>query len=379
MLLLIVYVFIALGFSFLCSIAEAVILSVSSAYISVLEKEGKASGALLRKQTDNINTPLSAILTLNTIAHTMGAAGAGAQAAAVFGDAYLGVISAVLTLLILIFSEIIPKTLGATYWRTLAPVTAYFLKYLSIVLMPFVKMSELMTKGFKEDSPLRGLSRSELHAMAELSGQEGQLANHEAAFLQSLLSLHELKVKDAITHRTALFKVSESMTVEGFFHKHANIEFSRIPVFEDSDSENITGFVMRSDLLVAQARGNTDKPLSEYAKDMVTVLNTMPLSVTFEHFINKHVHMLLVVDEYGGLEGVLTLEDLLERLLGVDIVDEKDTTVSMRRLAKMMMKRKEQMMIKNVPDASLESSSKKILALRLEVRMIFKQTSILKT
>ena len=265
----------------------------------------------------------------------------------------------IVTLVILVFGEIIPKTLGATYWRTLAPVTAYFLKYLSLILMPFVKMSELMTKGFKEDSPFRGLSRSELHAMAELSGQEGQLANHEAAFLQSLLSLHELKIKDAITHRTALFKVCETMTVEEFFHKHANIEFSRIPVFEDKDSENITGFVMRSDLLVAQARGNTEKPLSEYAKDMVTVLNTMPLSVTFEHFINKHVHMLLVVDEYGGLEGVLTLEDLLERLLGVDIIDEKDTTVSMRRLAKMMTKRKEQMMIKNVPDASLENSSKK--------------------
>lgn len=359
MFLLVVYVFIALGFSFLCSIAEAVILSVSSAYISVLEKEGKPSGSLLRAQTDNINTPLSAILTLNTIAHTMGAAGAGAQAATVFGEAYLGVISAVLTLLILVFSEIIPKTLGATYWRSLAPATAYFLKYLSMVLKPFVKMSELLTRSFKEDSPLRGLSRSELHAMAELSGQEGQLANHEAAFLQSLLSLHELKVKDAITHRTALFSVSESTTVEAFFHKHANIEFSRIPVYEDNDSENITGFVMRSDLLVAQARGNTDKPLSEYAKDMVTVLNTMPLSVTFDHFINKHVHMLLVVDEYGGLEGVLTLEDLLERLLGVDIVDEKDTTVSMRRLAKMMTKRKEQMMIKNVPDASFEQQSRK--------------------
>lgn len=359
MFLLVVYVFIALGFSFLCSIAEAVILSVSSAYISVLEKEKRPSGKLLRKQTDNINTPLSAILTLNTIAHTMGAAGAGAQAASVFGEAYLGVISAVLTLLILVFSEIIPKTVGATYWRALAPATAYFLKYLAIVLMPFVKMSELLTRGFKEDSPLRGLSRSELHAMAELSGQEGQLANHEASFLQSLLSLHELRVKDAITHRTALFSVSESMTVEAFFHKHSNIEFSRIPVYEDNDSENITGYVMRSDLLVAQARGNTDKPLSEYAKNLVTILNIMPLSVTFEHFIDKHVHMLLVVDEYGGLEGVITLEDLLERLLGVDIVDEKDTTVSMRRLAKMMTRRKENMMIKNVPDASLENRKNK--------------------
>ena len=354
MLLLIVYVFVALGFSFLCSIAEAVILSVSSAYISVQEKEGKPSGALLRSLTENINNPLSAILTLNTIAHTMGAAGAGAQAAAVFGDAYLGVISAVLTLLILVFSEIIPKTVGATYWRALAPITAYFLKYLTIVLKPFVKMSELLTRGFKEDSPLRGLSRSELHAMAELSGQEGQLATHEAAFLQSLLSLHELKVKDAITHRTALFSVPESMSVEAFFHKHAHIEYSRIPVYTDNDSENISGYVMRSDLLVAQARGNTDKPLQEYAKDMVTILGTMPLSGTFDHFLNKHVHMLLVVDEYGGLEGVITLEDLLERLLGVDIVDEKDTTVSMRRLAKMMNRRRERMMIKNDPDDALK-------------------------
>ncbi|GEA12868.1 CNNM domain-containing protein [Alteromonas sp. KUL49] len=354
MLLLIIYVFIALGFSFLCSIAEAVILSVSSAYISVLEKEQRPSGKLLRSLTDDINTPLSAILTLNTIAHTMGAAGAGAQAAAVFGDAYLGVISAILTLLILVFSEIIPKTLGATYWRSLAPVTAYFLKYLTLVLKPFVVMSAILTKGFKEDSPLRGLSRTELHAMAELSGQEGQLAQHEAAFLQSLLSLHELTVKEVVTHRTAVFSVSDAMTVETFFHKHAHIEYSRIPVFESNDSEKITGYVMRSDLLVAQARGNTDKPLKEYAKDLITVLGSMPLSSTFEHFLNKHVHMLLVVDEYGGLEGVVTLEDLLERLLGVDIVDEKDTTVSMRRLAKMMTKRRESMMIKNVPDAALD-------------------------
>ena len=148
MFLLIVYVFIALGFSFLCSIAEAVILSVSSAYISVLEKDGKASGVLLRKQTDNINTPLSAILTLNTIAHTMGAAGAGAQAAAVFGDAYLGVISAVLTSLILIFSEIIPKTLGATFWRQLAVPSAYVISWLVKLVYPLVWLSTRLTKLF---------------------------------------------------------------------------------------------------------------------------------------------------------------------------------------------------------------------------------------
>jgi CBS domain containing-hemolysin-like protein len=231
MFLLIIYVVIALGFSFICSIAEAVILSVSQAYISLLEKDGKPSGTLLNKLTSDINKPLSAILTLNTVAHTMGAAGAGAQAAAVFGEAYLGIISAVLTLLILVFSEIIPKTLGATYWRQLAPAMAHLLKYLIILLYPFVKMSEKLTSGFKEDSPLKGLSRSELLAMAELSGQEGQLAKQESRFLKNLLQLHTLNVKDAMTHRTVVFSASESMSVNDFMEQKLPTEFSRIPIY----------------------------------------------------------------------------------------------------------------------------------------------------
>lgn len=348
MLLLTIYVLIALGFSFLCSVAEAVILSVSSAYISVLEKDGKRSGKLLRSLTDDINKPLAAILTLNTIAHTMGAAGAGAQAAKVFGDAYLGVISAVLTLLILVFSEIIPKTLGATFWRQLSVPTAYFLKYLIWVLYPFVKMSQWLTKGFTEESPLKGLNRNELQAMAELSGQEGQLANHEANFLQSLLNLHHLSIKDAMTHRTVVFSISQDMTVETFFHKHDQTAFSRIPIYEGNDSEKIIGYVMKSDLLLAQARGNGDKPVSNYVKSMVALLSDMPLSSTFEQFLQRREHMLLVVDEYGGLEGILTLEDLLESLLGVDIVDETDRAVSMKKLANVMWKRREQKLLEKL-------------------------------
>ena len=344
MLLLVIYVLIALVFSFLCSIAEAVILSVSPAYISSLKHKKRPSGALLEKLSININKPLAAILTLNTIAHTMGAAGAGAQAAAVFGDAYLGVISAVLTLLILVFSEFIPKTLGATYWRQLAPITAFFLKYLILVLLPFVKMSELLTRGFKEDSPLRGLNRTELQLMAKLSADEGQLATQEVAFVQNVLNLHKLEVKQAVTHRTQIFSVDEQTSVELFFHKHAGIEFSRIPVYEDGDNEKITGFVMRSDLLVAHARGNDDKVLADYIKPLVTLLGTMPLSSTFKYFIDNQVHMLLVVDEYGGIEGILTLEDLLERLLGIDIIDEKDNTVSMKKLARIMAKRREKIL-----------------------------------
>jgi len=345
MLLLLLYVLIALVFSFVCSIAEAVILSVSQAYISLLEKDGKPSGALLNKLTTDINKPLSAILTLNTIAHTMGAAGAGAQAASVFGEAYLGIISAVLTLLILIFSEIIPKTLGATYWKALAPITAFFLKYLILILYPFVIMSQKLTSGFTEESPLKGLSRSELLVMAELSEKEGQLAEQEALFLQNLLLLHERTIKDAMTHRTVVFSLPESMTVRTFVEKHSDISFSRVPIYENQESESITGYIMRTDVLIANASGEKDKTLADLSKPLITLLGDMSLSATFDHFLNSRVHMLLVVDEYGGLEGILTLEDLLESLLGIEIVDEQDTTVSMKRLAKVMWKRREKRMV----------------------------------
>ena len=345
MLLLTIYVLIALGFSFICSIAEAVILSVSQAYISLLKKEKKPSGDLLNKLTSDINKPLSAILTLNTIAHTMGAAGAGAQAASVFGDEFLGVISAVLTLLILVFSEIIPKTLGATYWKPLAPLTAYFLKYLIIVLYPFVKMSQKLTSGFTEESPLKGLSRSELLAMTELSESEGQLAKQEANFLQNLLLLHERKVRDAMTHRTVVFSVSENITVKEFIDEHSDKTFSRIPVYESEDSEHVSGLVIRSELLIAAARNEYGRKLKEFRKSMITLLPDMPLAKTFDHFINNRMHMLLIVDEYGGLEGIITLEDLLESLLGVEIVDEMDTNVSMKKLARVVWARREQRMM----------------------------------
>jgi len=345
MTLLFIYVFIALGFSFVCSIAEAVILSVSQAYISLLEKDNKPSGKLLNELTSDINKPLSAILTLNTIAHTMGAAGAGAQAARVFGDAYLGLISAVLTFLILVFSEIIPKTLGATFWKQLAPITSYFLKYLIFALYPFVKMSQKLTSGFTEESPLKGLSRSELLVMAELSGNEGQLAQQESRFLKNLLQLHDRNVKDAMTHRTVVFSLPESMSVNQFVKEKAETQFSRIPIYEDGNTENITGYVMKSELLLAQAKGFGIQNISAYRKSMTTLLSSMPLSSTFDHFLNSREHMLLAVDEYGGLEGILTLEDLLESLLGIEIVDESDTDVSMKQLAKVMWHRREKRLV----------------------------------
>ncbi|GAC20396.1 CNNM domain-containing protein [Paraglaciecola arctica] len=341
MFLLFLYIFIALGFSFICSIAEAVILSISSAYISVLVKSGHPSGALLKKQVSDINRPLAAILSLNTIAHTMGAAGAGAQAAVVFGDAYLGIASAVLTLLILVFSEIIPKTLGATYWRKLAPATAYFLKYLIIILWPLVQMAQKMTSRMHDESPLIGLNRDELSAMTALSFEEGQIAAREATVMQNLLSLKHLKVRQAMTHRTVVFSLPDTMTVAEFLDKHAEVSFSRIPIYEDGDPEKISGYVLKSDLLLAYARGNTARALKTYQKDMVTILSSMSLAKAFAPLHSQRGNMLLIVDEYGGLEGVLTVEDLVESLFGIDIIDESDQVVSMRKLARIMAKRRE--------------------------------------
>jgi len=337
--LLIFYVLVALGFSFLCSIAEAVILSVNTAYISLLEKQDRHAGSLLRSLKEDINKPLAAVLTLNTIAHTVGAAGAGAQAAAVFGNAFVGVASAVLTLLILVFSEIIPKTLGAYFWKQLAPVTAYMLKYLVWLLYPFVLLSEKITGGFAKSPNLIGFNREEFTAMAEISAQEGKITQQELDLLKNILKLQDTMVKHAMTPRSVVFSLSEDLTVEEFIHKYDRIRFSRIPVYA-KDRELINGFVLRSDLLLAQTRGNTHNTLKNYCRDLPILLDTMSLSHAFDTLIRERCQILLVVNEYGSIKGILTLEDVLETILGLEIVDEGDKTVDMQKLARKLWKQR---------------------------------------
>lgn len=339
MILLITYVSIALLFSFLCSIAEAVILSVSPAHIALLEKEGKPSGKIMRLLKEDISKPLAAILTLNTITHTMGAAGAGAQAAIVFGNAYVGVASAILTLLILIFSEIIPKTLGATYWRGLTPVTAYGLRALVWVLYPFVKISEWITRGMTHGPTLSGFSREEFAAMAELSEKEGELAQKETVILKNLLLLRETHVRDAMTPRTVVFSLPDTLRIEEFFHKYDHVRFTRIPIYKDNQEE-ITGFVLRPDLLVAQARGNIDTPLSNYCRPITALLDSMSLSQAFDELMQQRAHIVLVMDEYGGMAGILTLEDVIETLLGLEIVDEGDKAEDMQKVAQRLRRKR---------------------------------------
>ena len=343
MLLLITFVLIALVFSFLCSIAEAVMLSVTTPHIVIMEQQQKPSGKILRGLKSDIGKPLAAILTLNTIAHTVGAAGAGAQATAVFGDAYVGVTSAVLTLLILVFSEIIPKTLGARYWRELAPATAHGLRLLIWLLYPFVKLSELLTGSMIHGPTLSGFSRSEFAAMADLSTHEGQLAQQESAILKNLLLLRETQVKDAMTPRTVVFSLPESLRVEEYFHRYESSPFSRIPIYSNLP-DHVSGYALRSDLLLAQSRGNGSHPLKTYLRPLDLVHETMSLSLAFDKFIQLRTHILLVIDEYGGMKGILSLEDVLETLLGLEIVDERDKTVNMQQLArKLWQKRAKEM------------------------------------
>ncbi len=349
MTLLIVYVAVALIFSFLCSITEAVFLSVSKAHIMLMEQQERSSGTLLRELKQDVNKPLSAILTLNTIAHTVGAAGAGAQAAVVFGSAWVGLASAVLTLLILIFSEIIPKTLGAVYWRQLSGFTALFLKYLVWILFPFVWFSEKITRGFSYNEEPEGFSREEFAAMAELGEQEGQLQENESRILKNIFMLNETPITAVMTPRPVVFSLPGSMKVSEFFSAYDDTRFSRIPIYENN-REHLEGFVLKSDLLLAQTRGSSDNTLKHYQRELKAMVETKSVYDAFEFFIKHRLHIMLIVDEYGGMEGIITLEDILETLLGLEIMDEKDKQMDMQEHARKLWRKRADRMGIELPD-----------------------------
>lgn len=333
MYLLLVYISLALVFSFLCSIAEAALLSVTPSYIQSLVQKRKRAGDLLRRLKSDVDRPLAAILSLNTIAHTVGAAGAGAQAAVVFGSEYVGLASAVLTLMILVFSEIIPKTLGAVYWRQLAPPLAFGIEALIWGLYPFVFLSERLTRLLSRGRARAVFSREEFMAMAELGAQYGELEAKESRILKNLLRFHSLKVDDIMTPRTVVFALHENMTVGEVLKKHPDIQFSRIPIYH-KNLDDISGFVLKNEIYFAQAKGLQDKALHEFKRELKAIPESATLSQLFEFLLDNREHILLVVDEYGGVAGIVTLEDVVETLLGLEIVDEADKTVDMRQLAR---------------------------------------------
>ncbi len=338
--LLILFFLLSIVFSFMCSIWEAVLLSIPPSYVAAREKEGKTVGRLLTQFKSNIDRPLAAILTLNTIAHTVGAIGVGAQASRIWSNAYwMGVnVAAVLvptamTLAILILSEIIPKTLGANYWRNLSGFTVSALNLVIYALYPLVWLSQLITNMLKRDKQKSVLSRAEFAAMADIVAKEGVIPKHEHRIIQNLLRFHSICAEDVMTPRTVVLAADQSQTVGEFYAQNKALRFSRVPIFEGS-MDRVTGFVIRDDILSQLVSGRPDMRLKEIVREILVIAADMPLPSVFSELMEKRQHIALVVGQYGGMSGILTMEDVLETLLGLEIVDETDRTEDMQKLAR---------------------------------------------
>lgn len=333
MTLLLIYAGIALGASFLCSILESVLLSVTPSYIGALQAEGSPVGDRLRGLRDDIDRSLASILSVNTIANTVGAVGVGAQAQIVWGDAYVAMISGILTLAILFMAEIIPKTLGATHWRRLAPVMALILPVLIILTLPLVFLAKKLMDVLSPHEAPPQLSREEMTAMTELGYQEGIVERGESRLLRNVLRFQDLRVNDIMTPRTVIHAAEESMTVREFFDEDPNPVFSRIPIFREN-TDDMTGYVLKSDLLLEMAKDRFSTQLKEHAREIIFVPEYQSVRELFETLVAQQQHIALVVDEYGGIAGVVTMEDVVETLLGLEIVDESDVEQDMRQLAR---------------------------------------------
>ena len=340
---LITYFVTALVVSFLCSLLESVLLSISITHVSVLEKNGSHSGKIMAELKENINRPLAAILTINTVANTVGAAGVGAQTMVLYGNEWVAIASGILTLSILIFSEIIPKTIGAVYNKSLSSFTAYTVRSLMVIAYPFVVLSEFMAGLIHsgENGGESKASREELLAMAEISEDEGSIDEQEGDIIENLMKLDDIAIEEVMTPRSVVFALNQNRTVGEVVEKHSPIAFSRIPVF-DEDLDNVIGLVNRYTLVNEQAEDRFDIKMSELMKPIHTVKERESVSDVLDQFVKRRQQIFMVTDDFGTTTGLISLEDAIETLLGVEIVDEHDNVVDMRKLATAKMIEKEQ-------------------------------------
>jgi CBS domain containing-hemolysin-like protein len=329
--LLVLYLLLALGVSFLCSLTESGLLSLSRTRIAALAKTGRASGLMLQRMKANIERPLAAILTLNTVAHTIGAAGVGAEAYVIFGNEWVAVTSAVLTVLILVFSEIIPKTLGVVYASRLAPFTAYAITAMIYLSYPLVVVFQALSRALGQRHKQK-LSREEFALIAELGQTEGALHEKEYRIIRNLLRLGRIRVRDVMTPRTVAFMLQKDLTVRQAIDEHGPLQFARVPIYADGP-DDVTGIVLRHTMYAAFRDGREARTLEEIAGPIHVVPEQAPLDGVLDQFVRRRGQLFLVVDEHGGTAGIITLEDTIETLLGTEIVDETDRIADMRELA----------------------------------------------
>lgn len=345
------YFFAALGISFLCSILEAALLSITPSHLAKLEQDEPSVGARIRLLKSNVDRPLAAILSLNTIANTAGAAGVGAQAQQLWGSQALAIASAVLTLSILVVSEIIPKTLGALHWRRLTGFIASVLPVLIVLMLPFVWLSEAITRVLKRRRAPQTFSREEFAALARVGEQQGVFDESEMRILRNLFHFGSLRTRDIMTPRTVMFSLEEDTLVRDAVAERGSMVFSRIPVWKGTPDQ-VTGYVLKDQLLLRAARDELDAPLRSFARPALMVPDTIPLPSLFEKLLDKREHIAVVVDEYGGVDGVVTMEDLLETLIGLEIVDEMDSVKDMRAMARAKWEARVKPIVSQPPDES---------------------------
>ena len=338
--LLIIFFLASVGISFVCSVLESVLLSISMSYVSVLEKEKPKVGKLLRWHKENINKSIASILILNTIANTLGAAAVGAQASSIWGSDVVAYVSIVLTFAILYISEIIPKTIGAIYWKSLAPMAAKIIQFFVWITYPIILttlfVTDKISKG-KEDS--HSLTKDELLESMLMGEDKGIIDEKESDYIENVLKLDEHKVKDILTPRSVVFALNENLSVKEVLETKPEIfKFSRIPIYHDT-IDDVTGIILVKKLFKQALLKDDSVTLKEIKFDMFAINENIPVAKALDLFISKKEHMFLVLDNYDQTEGIVTLEDCVETVLGVEIMDESDTTEDMRALAKMKMKK----------------------------------------
>ena len=345
--LLLLFFAIAIVTSFLCSLWEAVLLSITPSYAQIQLQKGNRLGHRLQAFKDDIDRPLAAILTLNTIAHTVGAIGVGDQAARIWADAnplITGLaVPAAMTLAILVLSELIPKTLGANHWQSLAPVTATCLEFIIRLLGPLVWLSQLITRKLKNKDVTSAFSRSDFVAMADIGAQDGVFEEQESEIITNLLKFRSVQAKDVMTPRTVVRSAPATETFEEFFESNREQRFSRIPLYENESRDQVIGYVLKDQVLASIVDGHPTDALISLKREIIAVPFDYPILELFNRFLSAREQIALVVDEFGGMDGIVTMEDVIETLLGVEIVDESDRTVDMQVLARRSWERRARM------------------------------------
>jgi len=336
--LLIAFFLVAIVTSFLCSLWEAVLLSITPSYAQIQVQQGGAIGRRLQAFKENVDRPLAAILTLNTIAHTVGAIGVGDQAAKIWAEASPLItnllIPVIMTLAILVLSELIPKTLGANYWKELAPFTVRSLAWIIRLLAPLVWFSQFVTRALKKEDVGSAFTRSDFLAMADIGVKHGIFEQHESEIIANLLRFHAVRAKDVMTPRMVVRAASACQSIGEFFEGNRDLRFSRIPLYENDSRDHVIGYFLKDELLDAVVDGRRDAELRSLLRKIMVVPEGHPIVDLFNRFLAEREHIALVVDEFGGMAGIVTMEDVIETLLGIEIVDESDHTTDMQLLAR---------------------------------------------